>query len=236
MAIYITGDIHGDINRFGKLQRKRKTTENDYIIVCGDFGVVWGHPEAIARRLRKIEATFKGKVLFIDGNHENFDILNHYPIVNKFGGKVHKINNQIYHLMRGELYNIEGHTFFCFGGAYSIDRHMRTLGRTFWIEEVPSEKEMFKGGECLYNNLNNIEYVITHEAPNIVRKMFYSRSIEPFSYKLPYIFDNWLKDLTFESKSFKKWFCGHHHMNEDVTKYGFKCEILYENIIKLGGL
>lgn len=39
--IYITGDTHGDINRFfdgGALDTK--LTKNDTLIICGDFGFV----------------------------------------------------------------------------------------------------------------------------------------------------------------------------------------------------
>ena len=42
--IYITGDCHGNFKRFTKKQRNKypyEITEQDYIIVCGDFGLLW---------------------------------------------------------------------------------------------------------------------------------------------------------------------------------------------------
>ena len=42
--------------------------------------------------------------LFVDGNHENFDRLKNYPITEEWGGKVQKIYDKVYHLMRGEIY------------------------------------------------------------------------------------------------------------------------------------
>ena len=38
--IYITGNTHGDINRFETEQTKKFTSE-DYLIICGDFGFIW---------------------------------------------------------------------------------------------------------------------------------------------------------------------------------------------------
>lgn len=38
-------------------------------------------------------------VLFIDGNHENFEQLNSYPLDVWNGGKVHSIDSNLIHLM-----------------------------------------------------------------------------------------------------------------------------------------
>lgn len=43
--IYITGDIHGDID-IHKLTtqnflQQRTMTKDDYLIICGDFGLLW---------------------------------------------------------------------------------------------------------------------------------------------------------------------------------------------------
>ena len=41
------------------------------------------------------------------------------------GGKVHKINDSIIHLMRGQVYNIDNNNIFTFGGAASVDKEFR---------------------------------------------------------------------------------------------------------------
>lgn len=66
--------------------------------------------------------------LFVDGNHEIFDLLNAYPVENWHGGKIHRIAPSIIHLMRGQLFDIEGKSFFTMGGAESHDREFRTIG------------------------------------------------------------------------------------------------------------
>lgn len=43
--IYVTGDIHADLD-IGKLSmdkfpQQRSLSKEDYLIICGDFGLVW---------------------------------------------------------------------------------------------------------------------------------------------------------------------------------------------------
>ena len=42
--VYITGDCHGDFRRFTKRQLVKLPfvlSEDDFVIVCGDFGLLW---------------------------------------------------------------------------------------------------------------------------------------------------------------------------------------------------
>ena len=43
--IYVTGDIHGgmDIRKLGtgSFPDQKYMTKRDYVIICGDFGLVW---------------------------------------------------------------------------------------------------------------------------------------------------------------------------------------------------
>ncbi len=43
MAIFITGDLHGDFSRFKKeiFYEQTELAKDDYVIVTGDFGGVW---------------------------------------------------------------------------------------------------------------------------------------------------------------------------------------------------
>ena len=45
--IYITGDCHGNFERFNPsiFLEQNEMTKEDYVIICGDFGGVW-HREA----------------------------------------------------------------------------------------------------------------------------------------------------------------------------------------------
>lgn len=45
--IYITGDCHGNYERFNAsiFPEQNEMTKDDYVIICGDFGGVWNKEE-----------------------------------------------------------------------------------------------------------------------------------------------------------------------------------------------
>lgn len=118
MAVYVTGDTHGtyDVNKISKL--RGKLTAGDYLVVLGDFAICWDN-NGEDNRIRKFWERHPFTVLFIDGNHENFTLLNKHPVTEWHGGKVHRIREKIIHLMRGQVFDIDGKTFFTMGGAAS---------------------------------------------------------------------------------------------------------------------
>lgn len=40
--LYLTGDTHGDYRRFER-KEIRHLKQGDVLVVCGDFGFVWGY-------------------------------------------------------------------------------------------------------------------------------------------------------------------------------------------------
>lgn len=139
--IYVTGDTHGNQVLWDACITPFMKT-GDMIIVAGDFGIgffdgkYWPE-EMFFEYLAEQEYT----VLFIDGNHENFDKLNAYSVEKWNGGRVQFIRKNVIHLMRGEIYDIDGKKVFCFGGGYSLDRDYRVPGRTWWPQEMPNDEE-----------------------------------------------------------------------------------------------
>ena len=122
--ISVTGDIHGELQRFRKkdFTEQKNMTKEDYMIILGDFGVIWDEKES--REEKYCLDILENKAfttLFIDGNHENHDRLDSFPVMEWHGGKVHEIRPGVLHLMRGQLFTIEEKTFFSFGGAPSHD-------------------------------------------------------------------------------------------------------------------
>ena len=39
MAVYVTGDCHGEWRKLRLFSVQQNLTEDDFIIVCGDFGI-----------------------------------------------------------------------------------------------------------------------------------------------------------------------------------------------------
>lgn len=166
MAIFITGDTHGDFRRLqpAVFHEQRNLTKDDCLIICGDFGGVWDGSDTEQRWLDWLEAR-PFTTLFVSGNHENYDLLHSYPISQWHGGLVQAIRPSVLHLMRGQLYDICGKRIFAMGGASSHDvrdgilepddpdyeRKIRQLNaanalfrvnhQSWWKEELPSEDE-----------------------------------------------------------------------------------------------
>ncbi|MEE4567116.1 hypothetical protein V2U94_05675 [Paenibacillus polymyxa] len=109
-----------------------------------------------------LDKTKSFTTLFIDGNHENHDMLDEYPVEVWNGGKVHKINKSIIHLMRGQVFNIESMKFFTFGGAASHDKEYRKEGKSWWKREMPSEEEYKEGLKNLKKHDWKVDYILTH--------------------------------------------------------------------------
>lgn len=109
--LYVTGDTHGERARFQykKSAIEKTLTKGDKLIICGDWGYIQNN-SAQEKEFLDFLAKKKYQMLFVDGNHENFDLLNQYPVEELWGGKVHIIRRdkegepKIVHLMRGLYY------------------------------------------------------------------------------------------------------------------------------------
>ena len=171
--IYLTGDIHRKIDdRFTKPIAK-KLGKNDCLIVLGDFGGVWYDDNSDNLFLSYFEKQ-KYTTLFIDGNHENHKKLNEYPVEIWNNGKIHRIKSNIFHLMRGQIFNIDGYKIFTFGGAYSIDKHMRTEFIDWWKEEEGNYEEMNEAFDNLEKENNQVDFILTHAGPASKLKNFFN--------------------------------------------------------------
>ena len=89
--VYITGDLHGDISRLEKMNLKKYDT----LIVCGDFGFIWDDSELEKKYIKKI-SKLPYMILFVDGTHENFDLLKKYPEKDFAKSQARQITDNIY--------------------------------------------------------------------------------------------------------------------------------------------
>lgn len=216
--LYITGDTHGEITRFMYADSviERTLTASDKLIIAGDFGYLF---EGNFRERQSLDflAQKSYMILFVDGNHENFELLNGYPIEEWCGGKVHVIRRdkenhpKIIHLIRGQVFMLEGKRVFTFGGAYSVDQFMRTPYRTWWPQELPSDEEMKEAIANLKKVDNCVDYIVTHTGPEYVMYRLYGGT--EAKEKPLANFLEWVR----ENVQFDHWFMGHHHKEFDVT-------------------
>jgi len=120
--VYVTGDTHAEwMKRLNcnSFPEQREMTKDDFVIICGDFGI-WDDSRREKYNLDWLEDR-PFTTLFVSGNHENYDILDSLPVSEWHGGTVNFIRPSVIHLMRGQVFNIDGKTYFTFGGASSHD-------------------------------------------------------------------------------------------------------------------
>lgn len=227
--LYLTGDTHGEMS-MNRLSNKNfpdgaKLTRDDYVIVAGDFGLIF-YPDPTPAEMWWLkwlkERPFN--VALVDGNHENHDRLAELPRKTLLGGTVGVIAENIFHLRRGEIYEIEGKKILTFGGAMSIDKENRMEHVSWWANEVPSYADM---DNCLANlekHNYKVDYIIAHTCPNTLAKMltgstklFYD---DPTGKMLEHIVS---------VCEFQDYYCGHWHVDKDLGKYHF----LYNRIVRV---
>lgn len=225
--VYITGDTHIPVD-ISKLNTKRFPVQKglsteDYVIICGDFGGIWDNNSEERYWLKWLNKK-NFTTLFVDGNHENHAMLNEeFPTVSFCGGTVHKINEKLFHLMRGQVFHINDKKIFTMGGASSYDRGARKEGETWWPQEMPSPAEY----QIAIDNLSavdwKVDYVVTHCAPNSIQRQIKPKYEEN---ELTCFFEKIKEKLDFE-----KWFFGHYHIDKIVDGRYF---CLFETMRKIG--
>ena len=221
--ICITGDTHGEQARLLCPQGPKTPRAGDHLIICGDFGFIFRDNYAEKMFLKDLEQ-LPYTILFVDGNHENFEALGRYPVELWQGGKVHRIGKNILHLMRGQVFTIEGKTFFTFGGAYSRDRWWRERNISYWEEELPSDADYKEADRNLTTCDYAVDYVLTHTAP---REVILRRGYIPDPHEAE--LNGFLEYLYYRLR-FGHWYCGHFHedapMGDNFTFLHYDMQVL----------
>ena len=244
--LYITGDTHGEFTALEQFARKHTHSREDCILVCGDFGGVWSGDKKERRRLDRLE-NLPCTTLFVDGNHENFDRLDRLPMAEWRGGQVHIVRPHVLHLMRGQVFTLEGRTFFTMGGASSHDisdgilspfdadyeetraamrrsgMKFRTRHRNWWPQELPTPSEYALARETLDRIQWKVDCVITHCAPSSLQKsmIFVDFTNDPLT--------DFLEEVR-QRLDFRAWCFGHYHQDLDFPD-GF--HLLYHRFLLL---
>lgn len=248
MAIFITGDTHGDFIRFrpALFPQQFHLTKEDYVIICGDFGGLWDNGPEDEYWLNWLEER-PFTTLFVDGNHENFHLLAQIAPEPWQGGQIQRLRPSVLRLMRGQIYTLQGLTFFTMGGASSHDiaggilnpddprfkeTHRRLLlqgiphrinGVTWWQEELPCQEEYETARENLERRGWAVDCVITNCAPTFLQKELTRGQYRPDA------LTEFLEEV-FQRCRFQHWYFGHYHQHRML---GTHCTLLYEEIVPI---
>lgn len=244
--IFVTGDIHGayDIEKlsYENWPESRLLTRDDYLIILGDFGLPFLTSDTTDEKLTSSDIISARKnylicikwlsqcpytILWVDGNHDNHPYWYQQEVKQWHGGEVnfHPLADNVIHLKRGEYYEIDGNTFWCMGGASSVDRNHRIDGFTWWKEELPSISEMNHGMDVLYSHNNRVDYILTHTMPSSLVVPLFKYSFNQNDPLEKYF------DEVFKTVDFQYWLCGHFHM--DIKCDTFNLAVLYNSIMPL---
>ena len=221
--IYVTGDCHGNFARFEQkhFSEQANMTKDDAVIIAGDFGGVWFGDSRDDETLDWLER-LPFTLAFVCGNHENYDALERYPVAEWHGGKVHRVRPHVLHLMRGQIFELEGCRFFTMGGAKSHDTNHRINHISWWRQELPSDEEYSEALQNLERYNWQVDYIITHCAPTSIALMG-SRHNEADR------LTDFLQEVQ-ERAKYHYWLFGHYHDNKAIDE---KHILLWEQIVRI---
>ena len=221
--IYVTGDCHGNFARFEQkhFSEQANMTKDDAVIITGDFGGVWFGDSRDDETLDWLER-LPFTLVYVCGNHENYDALERYPVAEWHGGKVHRIRPHVLHLMRGQIFELEGCRFFTMGGTKSHDTNHRINHISWWRQELPSDEEYIEALQNLERYNWQVDYIITHCAPTSIA-LAGSRHNEADR------LTDFLQEVR-ERATYHYWLFGHYHDNRAIDE---KHILLWEQIVRV---
>lgn len=198
MKILLTGDIHGD---FGPLNTIINTKKPDMIICAGDFGY-W--PKFYRMKQLSDIKTQGAPLLWVDGNHED-----HWSLAQR---ESDEIEPNIIYKPRGSTHTLDdGRTILFMGGAESIDKDLRVIGRDWFPEEV------IRGCDMQDLPDEKIDIIISHTCPlelvDTMIKYYPEKRGEPSNQALSQLWEMYEPNL---------WIFGHWHYYKEGKMGGTK--------------
>lgn len=233
--IYITGDIHGEIDKVLFMIKYKKIKHDDIIVLLGDVGVNYYLNKSEERPKRLLNDTGI-QMLCVHGNHEaRPNTIPSYHEKDWHGGTVY-VEDEFPNLLfakDGEIYDLEGRKAIVIGGAYSVDKEYRLARGWRWFpDEQPSDEIKKRVEENLDKASWKVDVVFTHTCPY---------PFEPVEAFLPSIdqasvdksTEAWLGDIQ-KRLDYKNWYCGHWHINKHVKiGKGKSLDFLMNNVTVL---
>lgn len=220
--IAITGDIHG-----GRALLRLKpenimnqlTTLPSELIVLGDFGLIWEqYPDTTEFEWISYLDSLPYRILSILGNHENFERIYALPVEEIYGAPAYKVTQNIYFLQHGNQYVIDGKSLFVFGGATSIDKHLRINRLSWWQEEIPDRHDFMRALQTIDKNEGKFDFVLTHTAPREIIRQYYDELGRDYEiFKDP---TQEMLDILRPKLEFQGWYFGHFHGDSTIVHNG----------------
>ena len=211
--IYLLSDQHGG-EKVGDLKSYiQNNNASDLLIILGDVGLKFTDTKE-NKEFDEFLLSSKNKIAIIDGNHENFRYLNSFKEEIWCGGVVNRITDNVVHLKRGYVYEIDGKTFFVFGGCKSSEKWKE---KGLWqMEEMPTEEEILRAYKNLEKYNFKVDYILMHK---------YEKGESMPTQEL---FE--LCKFIDEKVEFKHFYAGHWHESKVIDS---KHTIVYDKLVEI---
>ena len=230
----ISGDTHGEFDRFDKIQAMIPSNETWGVIVLGDFGTNYylsrGNKDTRVKK-KLLERYPNIKFFAVRGNHEQRpELVRGMKLVEDRDvvGKVYQEPEfpNISYLIDGATYIINGKKTLVLGGAYSVDKEWRLEAGYGWF---PREQLDNNERTTILNNVKGkyFDRVLSHTCPidwtpTEVFLSFIDQS------KVDKTMEHWLAEVR-DSITFGHWWFGHYHTNRPIND---KATILFEDVVE----
>lgn len=240
--VFVTGDLHGDaIARFSysKNPLLRETIQEGDIAVClGDCGIVdWPGFEKQCDYMLDWLNDKPQTTILLYGNHDNYDAIQKYPVIEKYGGYVRQVRDKVFAVDFPTILNLNESRCLLIPGAESHDtwnlyypwdkrrvrdarkrnKWYRVVGESWW----PQERINVPACSCLLDvrygmcGDNHFDYVLSHDCVGYMHDSW-KRSGSP-ARMIPTEGENFLSGLS-DMLQYKTWWHGHCH--EEFYPYG----------------
>lgn len=164
--VMLAADWHGNLPWAEKILKVAAAQDLEEVYQLGDFGL-W--PGSSGRkylyRLDRLVEQLGLRLRIVLGNHEDYDRVQ-YMRENDEGWKYLKAYPRLEFAPRAFVWEHEGVRMATLGGAGSIDRLLRTAGKSWWPQEEITEGDrdqlvsLFEA-----TGWDRVDVMLTHEAP-----------------------------------------------------------------------
>ncbi len=164
--VLLLGDTHGNSTAIHYAIKTAVSLDCEAILQLGDFGY-WEHTQGGVQFLDNVNHMCELSsmpLIWLDGNHESQLMLRkvYFNEAHRTDQGFYTIRPFIFHSPRGNIFTIGDVKFCTFGGAWSIDRGRRTIGKSWWWEEE------IDWAEVNAMKREHVDVLLTHDVPTFV--------------------------------------------------------------------
>lgn len=234
--IAVISDVHfpSDQARQKKFEKGlQKLSGIKALFVCGDF--TDNRKDTKEEEMMKLPGYLKDlpyPVFYIDGNHEDYEVLKRLPKIGETEKEAllqydciietqstKKAADGVYYLERGSVCAADGCRILAIGGSTTGPGYRKNHPDIWQPDEDLTQQDQEKIKEALRKNQAAFDLILTHTLP-------IDRLKEWFPEKDVSVTNEILQDV-WEESSYQHWLFGHFHEDMDYPDGNFHC--LYED-------